>query len=151
MNSQSITDPVEYLDKIKNCIKKLISTSSWLDNSNKIDFGTLTQFIKYLFDCLTNPFRFLISLQQSNISDTFKLKYTDLFNTNMQFLQEKLKLIKETNKVYTNNTGFTNIENVIEEFFTQPILEIVQDKEWLNSLMSNYPTLIANVAFLRYK
>ena len=133
-------DYVSYLDKIQKIIKLAKSTNTWLNTNDKIDFDTLVKFVQYLFDCLHNPLKFRFRNTQQ-IDEEFKLKYTELFKTNVEWLQEKLSFIKETNKVCVNNTSFDNIENVIQLCFTTPIIEKLRDNQWLISIMREYPNL----------
>ena len=134
------TDYVSYLDKIQKIIKLAKNTNTWLNTKDKIDFDTLVKFVQYLFACLHNPLRFRFETTEQ-IDDEFKLKYTELFKTNVEWLQDKLAFIKETNKVCVNNTSFDSIEKVIQLCFTTPIIERLRDNQWLISIMREYPNL----------
>jgi hypothetical protein len=139
-----VKDPVVYLDEIEQKIKKVNNRSSLNNKDNKINedkiiFIDLALYAENVFSWLYNPLRLFENTER--IGNPFKHKYTELFNTYVDFLQEKLTLFKETDTEYINHTGYTNIQSLIHMNYMDNIFEKIKDIRWLLSLMLVYPDL----------
>ena len=121
-NISIVRDPLEYLEeKIEKNIKKIK-----LDDNISLELYT-----RELFSWLINPLRLFDNNER--IGTPFKHKYTELFNTYVDVLQEKLRLLKESE--------YNNIQNIIQKEYMNYIFNNVKDIRWLLSLMLVYPDL----------
>lgn len=135
-----VKDSVKYLeDKIEKNIEKMISVYNIRNDEISKDFATLTLFTQEIFRWLKNPLRLFENTER--IGNPFKHKYTELFNTYVDILQEKILFFKETNTDYINNTGFTNLQCTVHSSFMNYVFENIKDIRWLLSLMLVYPDL----------
>jgi hypothetical protein len=137
-SAELIKDPIEYLEnKIEKNIKKMMSVHNINKNGNNTNsifpLTLLTLYAKNLFGWLTNPL--YLFKNTDRIGNPFKHKYTELFNTYVDILQENILQLKET------NTDYTNIQTIIQSIFMNYIFENIKDVRWLLSLMLVYPDL----------
>jgi len=135
-----VKDPVVYLDEIEKNIKKTMSISILnKDKKDEIIFIDLALFTQSVFSWLYNPLQLFKDTER--IGNPFKHKYTELFNTYVEFLQENLTVFKETHTEYINDKGYTNIQSLIHSYYMDNIFEKIKDIRWLLSLMFVYPDL----------
>jgi|688.fasta_scaffold410183_2 hypothetical protein len=138
VNTKLVKDPVLYLDEVETKLKK-IQSSYWVSKEQQLAYSSIGSYISNIFRLLYEPLQLFENIER--IGNPFKHKYSELFNTYVEFIQEKLPNFKETIKVWMNYSEYTYIQNIIYINYTEPIFKNIKDVRWLLSLMLVYPDL----------
>ncbi len=134
-----VKDPVLYLDEVETKLKKIQSSYRVMEDE-KLVYSSLASYIRNIFYLLYEPLQLFDNLER--IGNPFKHKYSELFNTYIEFIQEKLPIFKETIKQeWGSSSDYTYIQNIVYINYTEPIFKNIKDVRWLLSLMLVYPDL----------